>query len=170
MPCCGGNVSITLYGAAQYQLALQGILYSKYKFIRCLEERRLRGNLCAQSHKWWVLERDSDLLLYLEKRAWTCTSDHTWSHTAAVEQASSSRHWVVTLSCFYEVSAICPLSQERVGEIRCLVRGLTAILQHPGALKSLMPEQVYFLWLYPVTQRKENVRVTGSPLHRIKVK
>ena len=108
--------------------------HSKYKFIRCLEERRLRGKLVCPALPWWVLERDSDLLLYLVQVA---LNVYLWSHLESYtgessEQASSSRHWVVTLSCFYEVSAICPLSQERVGEIRCLVRGLTAILRHPG--------------------------------------
>lgn len=55
-----------------------------------------------------------------------------------------------------------PTFTGRVGEIRCLVRGLTTILQHPREFEiSLMPEHMYFLWLYPEFQK--NVDNWKSP-------
>lgn len=126
----------SLYGAAQYQLALRdGHAIASTNSSDVWKKGGSEENLCAQPYRgeYWRGTL-TYLLLYLVQVAlnvylWSYLESYTGESS---ELASSSRHWVVTLSCFYEVSAICRLSQGRVGEVRCLVRGLTAILWHLG--------------------------------------
>lgn len=124
----------SLYGAAQFQLALKGGHAIASRNLSDVWKKGSGEALCDQPyHGEYSRGTLTHLLLRLVHVALNLHNlQQIKLYTGKGRKpAFSSRQWAVTLSCPWEVGAICCVTV-RPGEIRCLARGHTAILWHTG--------------------------------------